>query len=561
MLRYINMNKTANNIVQSIKNDKFAIVIFMLISIININLPGLYMDSVNPDYLAVYLKKPQFTPAWIYNDNFLAPDYRIPLLNSLYGGATPAYIGCLFWKVVGYNIFSVRILHVLYGMLLLYLFYKIIMKVTKKPSLASFCTILLAVEPTYVFAWRTQYYLQLFPLITFIPALYLISKELTDIYSNGTWDKKRIAISAMLFGFSAWGYFIFTIYSASIFVMLLYVLIKKNIEKIKPLFIFCVNFLVGYSLFIYAHLSIIINEGFANYIKVVTSLNKAYSISDGNNVSFIEKVNHTTSLLAGLTGGNNISKVVFGNENLNNLGILVGVILGILIIVSITLDYIYNDNLKTEIKLMKKMIFFIILIHTVFGIAIGNSLQFQHYVMILVLLYIGGTLSALEIYNLYKNNILKINPHNFLIKFLFPILAIFFICINMLGVIKINQELEKTGGKGSYSDVINSIGEYIYALPNNTVIAFPQWGYWMGASLLTGGTKELWSTQNVDEFISKFNSKTPHMKEFYIVLEPEKSDVEIEKIVQQLNYTLKDKIIFKSKDGSKEVFLCYFSIN
>lgn len=224
------------------------VAILSFLSMFAMELPGLYLDAVNPDYLSVHLVHPDNVPTWTYPDNMIFKVF--PILNSLYGINTTGYIMLPWSLIFGSDVYSIRILHVLYIMFMLYFFYSVIRCVTNNNSVALVGMIFLGIEPSIMFATRTQYYLQLFPHIFFFAGIMFLI--------NGIFNEKLskyFLYSFILLGFSAANYFIFAFYLVAVFIITGIYLYKLNsTHNLRMCF---KGAFIGYFPFLFAHLSIV----------------------------------------------------------------------------------------------------------------------------------------------------------------------------------------------------------------------------------------------------------------------------------------------------------------
>ena len=539
----------------------FPLGFFLILSIINLDLPGLYMDSVNPDYLAAYISNPDKVPAWIYPDNILFPIYKYPLLNSLYGGATPAYIGLLVWKIIGYSVFSIRILHLMFGLVLVFLCYKTINWITKNRFFASAIAIIISLDPTFLFAWRTQYYLQLFPLLTFIPSLVLLTKEILAIKKTGQFRPKILMLSGFLVGFSAWSYFIFVLYFLACLCVLIYYASKQNVIW-RVLKLYCISFLAGYGLFIYAHISIILVQGFRGYIESLSAMNNAYGISQNFYVDLSERVLHVWTLLTHLFGGDLISKLMVGETPYR---VFIGIIIIIVwflftfLILALKLkkNY-YNTDLQQQLFIFTKLIIAIVFVHLLFGLLIGTSLNLQHYIMLLPMFYLSGGVSIYGLYLVSKKYLAKLSTMYYKslkvgVIAVWLLLSITYVNYNL----SIYNLLYKTGGVNYYSDSINRLAAYTYETPSDAVFAFPQWGYWMGVAAATGGNREIWSESNIEQLIFDIKNR-PAKKDYFVVLDVKEADEAKNRIAKETELILNDTVTFHTRDGIPTFIVAHF---
>ncbi|WP_042195356.1 hypothetical protein [Paenibacillus camerounensis] len=541
-------------------NPLFSLVLFFVLSINRILLPGLYMDSVNPDYFAAYISNPENVPMWGYPDNFLFPLYKYPLLNSLYGGATPAYLGLFLWKIIGFNVFSIRLMHLLFGLLIIFLSYKAIYGLTKNRMLATTVSTVIGFDPTFLFAWRTQYYLQLFPLLTFIPSLVLLAKEITTLRHTGTFNKKRIFLIAILLGFSAWGYFIFVIYSFALFCVLVYYAWKNN-KLWKSVSMVIPGFLLGYSPFIYAHFSIIVNQGFKGYLGSLSAMNSAYGISDQISVSILDRIQHVWNLVVHLFDGEFIGVTMLGQTPYKTaIGAIIFVVwvsLSVLtFIIKITKKIDANSVIQQKLFLFNMLTTIGIYTHLLFGVIIGQSLNYQHYIMVLPLIYvsIAGMLYGIFLSQAASESAAYLRKA---IRGTSLILSLVLILFYGFHNLKMFSDLEKTGGVGYYSDSINRLADYTYNVPTDAVVAFPQWGYWMGVAAATGGNRELWSETDVEQLISDINNR-PVRKDYFVVLETDQAVEGIQNISNNTKLSVVNTVEFQTRNGIPTFIVAHF---
>ena len=180
------------------------LIIYTFIAFREIGLPGLYMDSVNPDYMAAWLLRGNHhIPVWIFPDNYFAGTERYPLLNSLYGGNITAYLGLIFFKITGFGLVEVRVFHALLGMLMLVSLSWCLHKWKFPHFASSFALCLLAIDPTFLFAWRSQYYLQLVPVIFMSIGLGLLGEHYQRI-KLGFNGYHHLFFGGIFLGFSAY---------------------------------------------------------------------------------------------------------------------------------------------------------------------------------------------------------------------------------------------------------------------------------------------------------------------------------------------------------------------
>ena len=538
------------NIIEKI-NIRHIILLYFIISIILVEFPGLYMDAVNPDYISVHLKNPGKIQVWVYNDNIIASllgkNWNYPLLNSLYGINLPAYICSLTGTLIGNGLMNIRFTHILYGILEILAIYYFMIKCTKSKKISLICSLYLALEPSFIFAQRTQYYLQLFPVIFFGIGLGCINK--IDFNKNN--NIKKIILLSILFGISASCYFVFAFYYAAIIITFL-IYLGLNKKNIKNIFCSILGFIIGYIPFLYAHLSLLINNGIHGYINLLKSLD-TYGITSGQTGIF-SRVYDVIKEVILLENGNTIIKTITGkNVTLGYSYIVFYLFLFVLFLISL---YQVIKQLKiskrkiNNITLSQLIIIIIIIIHGLLGIVVGESLEYQHYVMLIPLFY---SLIFITIFQILKNGINK------KCKFTICLILLIIFISNIINIYSGYKRIDENNGIDYYSSSINDMGSYLKTnASNNDLIICPQWGYLMGLSVITDGKTEIWSDIKENDIILKLKNSNEIYNHIYITVDNrfKGSDFKnIKKIVKASGKKNYEEISFKNVGNTYDIKL------
>lgn len=544
-------------------------LIFSIYGFKNLDLPGLYMDSVNPDYTAAWLQRQSVSiPAWIYPDNWLAGMYEFPLLNSLYGGNSTAYLATIFFKLFGFGAVEVHLFHSLLGISLLLSMTWCLLKWKASTFAVVLFGCALASDPSYIFSWRTQYYLQLYPLIWLFLGLGLIG----SILLNGNKNRKKILelkiiLAGICIGFSAYSYFIFAIYAGSI-AILFYLATQK--DGTKPFFQLIAGMLIGFSPYLYAHASIVLNTDFASYMTQLKGLQTAYGVVDTNQGGLFDRLSTVGARLEQLVFGRGVETAIFGTATPTIYSSLVA--LGFLSFFlafyrptflhlnkqsKFNLDLERRNNLSVLGAFVLTSLFF----HIAFGVTIGKPLNIQHYIMVSPLSYFACAILFTSIS--YTNNT---NPIKITLKSIAVIFAIFIFTSNIFSGQKISNRLATEGGNGLYSDAINKVGLYISTLPPDTVVLFPQWGYWMGVVTITGPVHSMFHAPNLGEMEARLKSD-PALKDrnsLVLVLGRDyfrgnDIDIDLKEFLQRTDLTIEDIAIINGRNNIDKVKLVHLS--
>jgi hypothetical protein len=126
----------------------------MLAVVFHIDLPGLYMDAVNPDFAAAQKLHPH-----LHNPGAMLPSKIFPILGNLYHGVQNFYVALPMLAIFGFHVATIRIAQALFGALLLAAFFIVARRLTQSTLLAMFGALGLATEIAFTASFRTQFYI------------------------------------------------------------------------------------------------------------------------------------------------------------------------------------------------------------------------------------------------------------------------------------------------------------------------------------------------------------------------------------------------------------------
>ncbi|WP_146183833.1 hypothetical protein [Limnohabitans sp. T6-20] len=493
------------------------LMLYAFIAFREIGLPGLYMDSVNPDYMAAWLLRGNHhIPVWIFPDNYFAGTERYPLLNSLYGGNITAYIGLIFFKITGFGLVEVRIFHALLGMLVLVSLSWCLHKWQFPRFVSSFALCLLAIDPTFLFAWRLQYYLQLFPLIFMFVGLGLLGEHYKRIKLDVR-GHHNLFFAGIFLGLSAYSYFIFAFYSAVIVTM--YINHCRHHLSLRSIVIpLVMGAGLGWLPYIYAHASLILITDFHAYQEMLRGLQTSYGVIDQNQGGIIDRLHIVAERFSSLVAGRALQINVFGNWVGSGFLILLHWLIFISGPVILVIYYIVRlvwqlesmvDWCEKPLWLFAKIMTTILIIHVIFGLIVGRPLGLQHYVMLLPIMY---SMTAAAIVYLWQT-VINLQYYLGVSRGVMASLFVGMIATNYSLSWDLIDRLKQTGGSRMYSDVINVAASHIQNLNSETILLFPQWGYWMGVVTITGPRFSSYEALSLNEMQVKLNNDTKLIKQ------------------------------------------------
>lgn len=182
------------------------VLVFMIGVLVDIELPGVYMDTVNPDYLVVSILHPSRPiEAWVLPGNYIA--HRLPILTSPYHGTEQVWLGLPFFALLGTSVWALRLVHGAFACAILVALACWLRRARLNNPLIAAAGVALAVDPSFVFAFRTQSYITTAP-----TAWLLLSWAALDIAAEHENWRKWILLSGVAYGLALFGYFIYLFY-------------------------------------------------------------------------------------------------------------------------------------------------------------------------------------------------------------------------------------------------------------------------------------------------------------------------------------------------------------
>jgi hypothetical protein len=175
------------------------VAVFMLCVSHQIDLPGVYMDAANPDYLAAQKLHPH-----LHNPTGALPSKIFPILGSLYHGVQNFYVDLPVLALFGFNVAVLRIAQALFGAALLGAFYITVRRWTRSNILAMASSLGLATEIAFIASFRTQFYIVMGGATWLIFSLMLAAPA----NSQDPASKRSTFWSGFFSGLAGYGYFV-----------------------------------------------------------------------------------------------------------------------------------------------------------------------------------------------------------------------------------------------------------------------------------------------------------------------------------------------------------------
>jgi len=181
-------------------------LVYAVVATHRIDLPGIFADAINPDYLVARIlsPNPQRSITWVLFGNSLLGD-RAPVLISLYHGSQQFWLGLPLYAVFGTTVEGVRLVHATFALGVLAALYALLARGGVRPWFAATVGVVLALDPSFSYAFRTQAY------ITMAPAAWLLLGVVCLLRAAEPGEAKAgrwLFWSGVFCGLAAVGYFV-----------------------------------------------------------------------------------------------------------------------------------------------------------------------------------------------------------------------------------------------------------------------------------------------------------------------------------------------------------------
>lgn len=214
-----------------------------------IEFPGLYLDAVNPDYLAVQFLFPQ-----IKNPQWTLPHTSIPFLGQLYHGTVTVWLQVFIIGITGSaSILTLRIANAIYVLGICWCIYLICKRVRMNRIIALAGIIAMIVSPQVYSFIRTQYYIKLPGAFLLLLSLYFLI-----MFSSKKEKGYLLLISGATCGLAFYSYFIYLFFVPAMVILCFYQALKNHRKKGKDVLTWLTGFSCGASLYIVGYFDLLI---------------------------------------------------------------------------------------------------------------------------------------------------------------------------------------------------------------------------------------------------------------------------------------------------------------
>lgn len=440
------------------------IVAFFAMVLVQANLPGLYMDAVNPDFLAA-----QLVHHSARQPSAGIPSKIFPILGSFYHGTQNVYVGLPIFVVFGFSVTSLRITQALFGAILIVALYVTTNRLTHSRRLAFAGALGLATELAFTASFRTQFYIVMGGATwLFVALAYAIPMD-----SHPELARKRTLLSGVFAGLACYGYFVLGFFVPG---MLLLVAWRRR-EGWRDLPRWLAGFTVGLLPYALGYLSLVIKlkglEPTLAFMHYMLGQLHPFNASgaSGNNLAFAWNMVR----LAVTDQGN--EAMMFGQPLESTWSwIKYGCLL---ISLAATTALLMFRLIRRDQRLVRTLP--ALLPWSFLGVAsfFGERLWAHHFCVLVPFIYLLGALLLLECLDA-----LRASPRTR--KMIIGAALCVCVAFNLVQQATFHEELARTGGTGKMPEALNTLAEEARTSSPQVAYVFPEWGFYTSFSFLTG---------------------------------------------------------------------------
>ncbi|MDD5333703.1 MAG: GtrA family protein [Rhodoferax sp.] len=496
----------------------------------DVDLPGLYMDAVNPEYLAARALNPA-----LHNPVSMLPTAFVPLLGNLYHGVQNLYVSLLLFVALGLNLVALRIAQALFGAVTVGMVYAVTKRATglRLPGLLAAAG--LATDVAFVASFRTQFYIVLAGTAWLLCAVYCALPK-----PNAAPLQRRAMASGVFFGLAVYAYFVYLFFLPVVLACGL-----RNTRSWRTVAIWLLGFAIGMLPYVAGYLSLMVALGgleptwqwLTKTIADLAPLSSKLTVWESLSNSF------RNARYALQNTGNEL--MIF-SESPGALWpqIKVWALAACLLWVAAWRFKSRPDPAKATSPnslsiLTPGQLVWLPVCYFGISLLLGNRIWIHHFAVLLPLLYI---MAALTLQSLLQKPASWLCP-SYLGHGVLALTA-------AMAVANLHQQsdffhrLEQTGGVGKMSNAINRMAEDARTSSMKIVYVFPEWGFFMPFSFLTANLR----LYEVDISSATLQKHAQQKHEIRVAYWSADDDARYEKILRENGFQISGIISYLQRD-------------
>lgn len=442
------------------------LAIFFALIAIQIDLPGLYMDAVNPDFLAASLLHHT-----LHNPTAGLPSKTLPLLGNLYYGTQNVYAGLPLFVLFGFKVATLRVAQALFGALLLVALYRTAWRLTGSALLALLCAAGVASDLAFTASFRTQFYIVLGG-----AAWLFVSLALAAGADAAPDARRRLLWSGVFAGLAGYGYFVLLFFVPGVIAWL----VLRRRAGWRDLWLWLPGVAIGLTPFALGYLSLAlrlhgVGAAVAYAHGLIAQLHpfQAGGASGGNLDYALQVTRLAVSDDANET-------MIFGQPLGSSWGAFKFYLLLVLMALSVVLLVLRWK--QRDVRAQGLLVVCLPLSFMVVASLFGHRLWAHHFSVLVPFTYL---LAAVALAPWLAQNRVA-NPrgvrHG---AWLAASLALACVVANLAQQVTFHHELARTGGGPKMPEALNTLAMEARQAPPSVAYVFPEWGFYTSFGFLT----------------------------------------------------------------------------
>lgn len=464
------MTRGALNALRGRGGVLLALAIFWICALRNLELPGLYMDAINPDYMVAHWLHPGLdNPVW------RLPGPALPILGNLYHGTQTLYLGVLTYGVLGTSVASARITHALFGALIVLLLWLTLRRVTARPWLSLALAGGLATDMAFLGSFRTQAYIILAGQVWMMSGVYFAVRATRA--GSSLWTSLLCGVSL---GLAVYGYFVFLFFLPP--VALLAIVGSGREGALQRTRAVAVGFALGMLPYLFGYALLLKSTGgvhpFVEWMRSALAGLHPTGASPGYVAGVASAL---TNARLGLSGAGN-ELMMFG-KTLAPQQAMIRPVLLMLVTVGCLVGACWQWRSNRQLSLIALAFAGLPVAYVLCAGGFGARMWAHHFTVLVAVLYLlaGAALHALlpDAKGLARSSRLACCMAGM-------VALLLLLAFNLAQQQRVQDRLVETGGTRMMTDALTVLSRSALETRKDTVWFFPEWGFFMPFAFLTG---------------------------------------------------------------------------
>lgn len=461
--------------------------VFWLSHLHEADLPGLYMDAVNPDYLAARTLNPELP-----NAVWMQPTIGIPVLGALYHGVQTFYVGLPVFALLGLNMLALRVAQGLFASGILVMAQLVLQRATGSLLLGFAGALSLATELAFIASFRTQFYIVVAGGFWLLLAVYLaLGRRMapvaapnqmvdTNPHARATLPALPWFLSGLCAGLAVYGYFVF-LFFLPVFVAMGWWYTRSW----RAVFTWLLGFALGMQTYVLGYaLATMALGGFGPALEWIRSS------SDGldpmsSQLPFARRLANAWSVLVITLQNAGNELMIFRTAEQGAWAIWKVRLLVLAPLLLTGLGLVHRATRRNDAEsetrapglLANWHLALLPLSFFAVSLVFGDRLWSHHYSSLIPVVYVVLFLAAWQLQRALRMT---------LPRWAGVALVAILVAGNLHQQQSFFERLTTTGGVSYFSNAINRLAEDALTMPEDVVHVFPEWGFGMPFAFLTG---------------------------------------------------------------------------